>query len=338
MLDFFKQSRPRGQCRISVSSDAVSVRFVSRSRKGTSSVVERALDALVIADPDALAAQIAAAIGEASEAGSGKALGRGHDQGRGRGHGQGQEQGRDQAREQGQANELAKRQAKVRGEDRKAAGARGAPIHVTLADDLVRYFIVTPPANVGRAQDLRAAASVRFQALYGSAAASWHIVADWQAAEPFLACAVSHHLVAALQMAATRVGGCLVSVTPGFVDAWNRSRKQLGAQVWVATLRHNALTVGLVGDSSKPRLASVRTLVLPDSAPSAAWLHDQITRIALLDNVAVPTALHIHGVPIEGWQAGRIAVHWHAPEHPSSSSKREDPAIATPLAWGGAAS
>ena len=39
------------------------------------------------------------------------------------------------------------------------AGGSGLPVHVTFADALVRYFIVTPADNGVRMQDLRAAAS-----------------------------------------------------------------------------------------------------------------------------------------------------------------------------------
>ena len=182
------------------------------------------------------------------------------------------------------------------------AGCNGLPVHVTLADDLVRYFIVTPPANGARMQDLRAAAEVRFQMLYGDAASAWQVAADWQAAEPFLACAVSRRVSMALQVAAQQGGGCLVSVTPNFVSAWNGSRRQIGAHTWLATLSDCALTLGLVADTSKPRLASVRTLMLPEPNPPLVWLRESVARAALLDNVAAPAVLHIHGPQIPGWQ------------------------------------
>jgi hypothetical protein len=198
------------------------------------------------------------------------------------------------------------------------AGGNGLPVYVTLGDDLVRYFIVTPPANGARMQDLRAAAAVRFQTLYGDAAAAWQLAADWQAVEPFLACAVSREVSAALQQAVTPGGGCLVSVTPGFVSAWNRSRRELGANAWLATLGDRALTLGLVANTPRPRLASVRTLVLPEPAPPLAWLRERIARAALLDYVTAPDVLHIHGPQIGGWQPGAassgeagMTVRWH---------------------------
>ena len=228
-----------------------------------------------------------------------------------------------------------------------AAGGSRLPVYATLGDDLVRYFIVTPPVNGARMQDLRAAASVRFQVLYGEPAAGWQIVADWQAASPFLACAVSLRLHAALKLAVTTQRGCLVSVTPAFVAAWNRSRRQLGADAWLATLGNGALTLGLVGHaaaSSKPRLAAVRTLPLPETVPPVAWLREQVARAALLDNLPAPATLYLHGPQVDAWQpadtsaagdAGMI-VRWCAPGNAPVARERRVAKTAAQLASSGA--
>ncbi|WP_193567047.1 hypothetical protein [Paraburkholderia azotifigens] len=198
------------------------------------------------------------------------------------------------------------------------AGGIGLPVHVTLGDELVRYFMVTPPANAARMQDLRAAVAVRFQTLYGDTVAAWQLTADWRAVEPFLACAVRRNVLMALPLGVAPGGGCLVSVTPNFVSAWNRLRKQLGANAWLATLRDGALTLGLVVNAAKPRLASVRTLVLPEPVPTLPWLREHVARAALLDDVTAPAVLHIHGPQIDAWHAGSASsgeagmnVHWH---------------------------
>ncbi|NRF89357.1 hypothetical protein HQ619_36105, partial [Burkholderia gladioli] len=107
------------------------------------------------------------------------------------------------------------------------SGGHGLPVHASFADELARYFIVTPADNSRRLQDLRAAAEVRLQMLYGDDPARWQILADWQAAEPFLACAVSRAWAGALQAGVAAARGCLVSAMPEFVAAWNRSRREL---------------------------------------------------------------------------------------------------------------
>jgi hypothetical protein len=179
----------------------------------------------------------------------------------------------------------------------------GLPIHATFGDDLVRYFIVTPPPNGTRVQDLRTAAEVRFQMLYGESAAAWQLVADWQAATPFLACAVPLRLHTALQLAARARRSCLVSTSPNFVGAWNRWRRRVAGDAWLATLHDGALTLGVVdGAGRRARLAAVRTLALIDDAPPLAWLNEQLMRTALLDNVAAPKVLHVYGALPPAWQ------------------------------------
>jgi hypothetical protein len=183
------------------------------------------------------------------------------------------------------------------------AGGSGLPVYATFSDELVRYFIVTPPDNSARMQDLRAAAGVRFQMLYGEPASAWQIAADWQAGASFLACAVSQRLHTALQLAVKTQRGCLVAAAPNFVAAWNRWRRRLAADAWLATLHGRMLTLGLVtGAARSARLAAVRNLVLPDDTPPLAWLQAQLTRAALLDNVAAPAVLHVHGTQIDAWQ------------------------------------
>jgi len=295
---------PRGHCRLGVSREAVSVLRVGASRRSAPVVAERALSDLGVAPPDALAAQIAAAL--------------------------------------------------------DAAGGSRLPVYATLGDDVVRYFIVTPPGNGARMQDLRAAAAVRFQVLYGEPAASWQIVADWQAATPFLACAVPQRLHTALQLAVAARRGCLVSVMPDFVAAWNRSRRHLKADTWLATLSDGVLTLGLIAGApdaadvasaakaATPHLAAVRTLVLPDETPPIAWLREQVARAALLDNLTAPSVLYVHGPRIDGWSAGSattasvssgdagMSVRWCAPGDIPFVADGNRVSATSQLAWGGA--
>ncbi len=229
------------------------------------------------------------------------------------------------------------------------AGGGGLPVYATFGDDLVRYFIVTPPANGARMQDLRAAAGARFQMLYGESASAWQLAADWQAATPFLACAVSQRLHTALQLAVDTQRGCLVCVAPNFVAAWNRWRRRLAADAWLATLHGRTLTLGLVaGAARQQRIAAVRMLTLPEDAPPLDWLREQVARAALLDNVTAPSVLHVHGPQVAAWQhagaapgATGMAVRWCtagnlAPASAATAAGSGLSAVAQ-LAWGGAA-
>ena len=65
----------------------------------------------------------------------------------------------------------------------------GWPLGVVLADELVRLWQVAPPPGATRLGDLEAAATLRFQHLFGASPLEWRISADWDAARPFLAAA-----------------------------------------------------------------------------------------------------------------------------------------------------
>lgn len=223
------------------------------------------------------------------------------------------------------------------------SGGNGLPVHVTFADELVRYFIVTPAYNSVRMQDLRAAAGARFQTLYGEDPVGWQLVAHWQAAEPFLACAVSRPWSDALQQAVAAGHGCVVSALPEFVAAWNRTRRELGADTWLATRGEHALTLSLISAEPRPRVAAVRTLALPDPLPPIAWLREQVARAALLDNLPAPSSLLLHGPRCDGWMPGAtdfadsgMTVHWsESAERPSLGSSAAAATQSAPLAWSG---
>jgi len=106
---------------------------------------------------------------------------------------------------------------------------RGWPLSVVLADDLVRLWQVPPPQGASRMSDLRAAAALRYQALFGAAPTEWRISADWDAARPFLAAAAPEALLALLETLAVEARFHLVEVAPQFVAAlngWRRARRR----------------------------------------------------------------------------------------------------------------
>ncbi|MFP3555503.1 hypothetical protein SB861_33035 [Paraburkholderia sp. SIMBA_049] len=222
-------------------------------------------------------------------------------------------------------------------------GGSGLPVHVTFADELVRYFIVTPADNSVRIQDLRAAAGVRFLTLFGENPADWQFGADWQAAEPFLACAVLRRWLDASHQAVSAGRGCVVSALPEFVAAWNRSCRELGADTWLATCGEHSLTLGLVTVEPRPRVAAVRTLALPDPMPSIAWLRAQVVRAALLDNLPPPSTLLLHGLRRDAWLPGAIdfsdpamTVRWsESADCAAAGARNAADELATPMAWSG---
>ena len=92
-----------------------------------------------------------------------------------------------------------------------------AALDVVLSDDVVKLFVVDPPAGLTRFSDLEAVATVRFEELFGLEAAEWRISADWHAQRRFMASAAPRWLLAALDDRSRKV----VCIEPAFVRSCN---------------------------------------------------------------------------------------------------------------------
>lgn len=174
---------------------------------------------------------------------------------------------------------------------RAACSNRSATI--ILADEWVRLLMVTPPQNAARLQDCRAAAAMRFQALYDEPAANWRIDADWHATQPFLACAIRRPLLTALEELARRHRLRLIGITPQFVAVWNCWRHTLQAGAWFGVVQNNLLTLGAIDQG---RLCAVRVTALPANVwQDQQWLPAHLAHESLRLNMAVPDQLHLCG-------------------------------------------
>lgn len=173
---------------------------------------------------------------------------------------------------------------------------------VILADDLVRMFIVTPPQNAAHLQDCRAAAEMRFQALYGDSIADWQLEADWNAKRPFLACAIPCALLAALRTAASKRRLALIEIVPRFIAAWNRWHSTLRADKWFGVAYGDMLTLGVMDGQ---HLCAVRPTPVPAGGwDNGAWLSEHLAREALRLNLPAPK-----GIQLCGDLPGRWATH-----------------------------
>ncbi|MDC8757632.1 hypothetical protein OIK44_08540 [Janthinobacterium sp. hw3] len=170
------------------------------------------------------------------------------------------------------------------------AGHAGWPLAVVLDDALLRLWQVAPPRGASRPADLDAAAALRFQTLYGEAAADWRIAGHWQARAPFFGAAPAP-LLAALERAAAAHGVHIVAVVPQFVEAWQRCRGALRAGAWFGVLRGGMLTLAAIDAG---RLRAVRALPLPQDA-GHEWLTGTLRREALLLDLAAPALLQLCG-------------------------------------------
>jgi hypothetical protein len=115
------------------------------------------------------------------------------------------------------------------------AGKVSGNLQVSVSDDWVRYWMVTPPAGLGSLAELRALAANRFEQLFGAAADTWHIEADWSDDKPMLACALPKSLIKALGEMCSQNNCSLGSVVPEAVRLINRDAGSLGDDGWVCS-------------------------------------------------------------------------------------------------------
>ena len=198
--------------------------------------------------------------------------------------------------------------AQLLGERCRAAltetSSAGLPLSITLGDELVRLFMVTPPQNAARLQDLSAAANLRFQSLYGEPPRDWHVDADWQTGKPFLACAVPRALVEHCRDLARQMRMPLVALQPQFVAAWNTACRDLVRakdQTWLGVLHGHNLSLGIVTAKPQRHLSAVRCLTLPAGKADLDWLQDQILRAAMQAGVGAADSILLAGDARNEW-------------------------------------
>ncbi|MGA8146364.1 MAG: hypothetical protein WB870_02155 [Gallionellaceae bacterium] len=173
------------------------------------------------------------------------------------------------------------------------------PARIVLSDACVRRWMVTPPQNATRLADCRAAANARFQVLFGEPMSDWQFAADWDARQPFLACAAPRLLLTALQQVARDHGLILLEVAPQFVVAWNRWRADLQVGAWFGVLQRKVLTFAVLGRNGPE---ATREVVLPDEVMlDQQHVPEILAREALRLNVPMPSEIRL---------CGQIPAHW----------------------------
>ena len=151
--------------------------------------------------------------------------------------------------------------------------ARSLSVDVVLDDELVKLFVVEPPAGLARFSDLEATSGVRFEELFGFDASEWLISADWHARRSFMASAAPRWLLSALLGTDAKVS----RIEPAFVRSYNSLTSPEPLQ-WLACRYPDWVTAASF-DGVTCRI--VRSGTLSDDAPVIPWLE----REALLANL-----------------------------------------------------
>lgn len=161
-----------------------------------------------------------------------------------------------------------------------------ATMDVILADDVVKLYVVDPPAGLTRFSDLEAVASVRFEELFGFDATEWRISADWRARHRFMASAAPLWLLRTLEQSVRKIR----RVEPAFVRSCNAFASREAPQWfvcryldWVAAAKFDGLACQLVRSG---RLEADEP-VMPWLEREALLAHQPLQRVLLMSNAGV---------------------------------------------------
>ncbi|QDQ25597.1 hypothetical protein FNU76_04090 [Chitinimonas arctica] len=150
---------------------------------------------------------------------------------------------------------------------------------VTVADRLVRYWLVQPPANIASLAALRAVTAARFEQLFGETAQNWRMDADWSAKQAFLACALPATLCADVERLAAVHGWRLATMLPAFVRALNLAGRQ--ASGWFCMGEGLGLSYAAIQQGRWLCMRSIRFAQPPSQAELLAKLEGEARLLAL---------------------------------------------------------
>lgn len=167
-----------------------------------------------------------------------------------------------------------------------------AALRAVVRDDCARYFVVEPPDNARRVNDLKLAARLRFEGLYGDTPADWALDADWRATRPFLACAIPAQAITVVANAARACRLRDAGVTTEFTSSWNAQHRRMSdRQAWVV---HLGRQMDVVAARASGAVAAV-SMVCGARPFAVADMVDELARCALRWNLPVPETVYLLG-------------------------------------------
>ena len=173
------------------------------------------------------------------------------------------------------------------------------PARIVVADSWARFWMVVPPGNAASIADCESAAMARFMALFGDSPLEWEISADYDARQPYLACAIPRWLISTLKQISQERSLALLSVAPQFVVAWNAWCRKIGPDDWFGVMHENRMTYAVAGEKGPAAVGAVN--LPPQAIADQERLHEILLRDALRLNVPAPQVLKL---------CGRVPLHW----------------------------
>lgn len=151
-------------------------------------------------------------------------------------------------------------------------------LRVTFDDRFARCFTVTPPRGARSLGELRASAAARFAALYGESADAWRLAGDWQAEQPFFACALPAAAWQRIDGLARSRRWRLESACPAVIRVWNRVHASIPDHGWLAVGFGQTLTLVAIRKGALAGLHTLRVGRHPDPGELEALLDQERLR------------------------------------------------------------
>lgn len=161
----------------------------------------------------------------------------------------------------------------------------GTRAWLTVADQLIRYFLVERPQGARNAAEIRLAAALRFEELYAEVPHSWQIEMDlppWST--NYLACGLPTNYLIVLKQLFSELRVPLHRITPYGIESWNRHAGIRGmSESCFLALSHNTVWLTLRRDR---RWLTAVAYGLPNGkcAELPNLIHRECTRHGFLEN------------------------------------------------------
>jgi hypothetical protein len=182
----------------------------------------------------------------------------------------------------------------------------GGRCHITLADQWVRYFMVTPASNTRHLQDCKDVATARFQSLYDENMSHWIIQGDWHAENTFLACAMPQKIFAALKQVTSSHQLHILSLQPTAIALWNQRKSAVMEGDWLLYIGDQHI---LLAYTLKDKMHVLDTAwLMPEFCIEDGWLSRLCEQISFRLNIPIGKNLHVFGILPPAWHQG-ITMH-----------------------------
>ncbi|MFN7882230.1 MAG: hypothetical protein ACK5PF_04340 [bacterium] len=116
-------------------------------------------------------------------------------------------------------------------------------LHVLVADELTRHFLMQPLKGLRHVAELRQAVLARFMSLYSEPANAWLLQADWQIKQPFIVSALPEIVLVSFKALCERQQARLVSVVPVWVKIYHQAMRYLPQNGWLAVAEGRSLSL-----------------------------------------------------------------------------------------------